>query len=255
MQINTHDTEPSLVANDSQDVAGTPASCAHNPYLPVVFSERGCGRTGASQAVSTQPEVLVLATRSLRAWPNSERGRGRLLPLVEALTTPFATDAHFVQYSVPSHPYRLLCTAYEKLSSPAQVRLFVADVDSLEAHKKRIPATDGWFEEESCKLARLLGDMPGAYVYRTTGGYRLVYTLTPAFDIGTEDDAIAWKQFYVRSLIHLAREYSIVADASCKPWNWLFRLPRATRNVLRGPETPYTLGDPSVVGAWSYVPS
>jgi hypothetical protein len=254
MQINPHETEPNLAAVDRADIRAAPATCAHNHNPPVVGLERGCGRSEPPESTLPQPHAFVLPRRAVKAWPGSDSGRGVYVPLGEVLTAPFTTDAHFVQYSAPTHPFRLLSTAYVQLPTPPRVNLMVIDVDSPEAHSKRIEATDAWFCDENSKLEQLLARMPGSFVYRTTGGYRIVYTLGRPFEIATQADEVAWKVFYIRSLVHLAREFDIVGDATCKPWNWLFRVPRATRNRLRGPETPFTMGDPAAIGVWTYEP-
>jgi hypothetical protein len=190
----------------------------------------------------------------MEGWPAATAGVGKQVTLEDLLTVRFGTDAHFSQYFAPGHPWRLLHDAYKQLPTPPSVGLIVFDADCEEAHRTKTPAPETWFELERPKLIRLNTDMPGCFVYRTAGGYRIVYRLRRSAVIDSSDAELAWRLYYVLSCVYLARTYEIIADPTCKSWAWIFRAPHATRSREFGPEERECIGDPQNVGWWSYVP-
>lgn len=190
----------------------------------------------------------VFTHRFLRAWPNDGAKETLYLPVSEVLTRTFETDVHFAQYSCPTHPYRLRRDAYDHLLEPPEMVLMVFDIDSHDAHVTGEEASDAWFAAEKKKIDRLLQSHPGGYAYRTRGGYRLVY-LAGDRVIASEQDALAHRLHYVSAAVHLAEEFGIVVDPTCKPWAWLFRAPRATR-AGGMPEARQSFGDPAAIGVW-----
>lgn len=209
------------------------------------MSGRGFGRSGADPLLPVFPHAKV------RAWPNPGAPSIDYVPLSRVLTEPFATDAHFAAYSVPEYPYRLLHSAHEKMSVAPRMSLLVFDVDSAAAHRAHAEADDAWLASEGAKVTRLLATHPGAYLYRTRGGYRFLYRVGPVeMAIDSSQREREWSFFYARTAVYLAARFGILIDGNCKPWNWIFRAPRSTRVPGCLPEDRESFGDPRSVGYW-----
>src|SRR5262249_36221482 len=155
--------------------------------------------------------------------------RVRYVALNEALTSDFPTDAHFATYSCPAVERRLCLgaltspRALAELGGHVPMVLAVFDVDCVEAHGGDAAATDSWWIAEGEKTAALLGVPPGGFVYRTRGGYRIVYRLLGPPPLRDENDAAAWSLGYLGWVAYLARRFGIEADPACKECVRLFR--------------------------------
>jgi hypothetical protein len=220
--------------------------CAQNPYYPGIVVNRGFGRTDVDE-----PLLPVFPHRAVRAWPNEGAPRVDYLPLQVLLTRQFSTDAHFAGYTAPHQPYRLLHGAYQQMNEPPRMAVLVFDIDCPSAHETGRSASDEWFAAELEKVGVLQGAHPGGFVYRTRGGYRIVYQVVPAeHAICSEATELGWRFQYARSAVYLARSFGIVIDGTCKAWNWIFRAPHATRDPAAGPEARETFGGPMTAGYW-----
>lgn len=212
---------------------------------------------------SSSPLFVPLVTsQKIRSFPKHENGgRVRYLPLDEALTSDFVTDAHFAAYSQPAVERRLCLGALTspralgELGGHVAMVLALFDVDCAGAHGGDPTAADSWWMGETAKLRALLDVHPGAFIYRTRGGYRIVYRLPGPLLLRDENDAAAWSLGYLGWVAYLRRRFGIEADPACKEWVRLFRLPRATREEGGRPERRETIGDPANVGAWACEPS
>jgi hypothetical protein len=116
-------------------------------------------------------------------------------PLAAILTRAWTTDAHFTAYHVPTWPYRLSRDAIH-LDGGVVMVVFIGDIDCAQAHAVSgrhgdIPASDDWWLEEVEKLERLRAVFPGAFIYRTRGGYRLIYRLAAPRMLRSPSDADA----------------------------------------------------------------
>lgn len=199
------------------------------------------------------PDVLAVRNPYVRSGESSELlvGVGRLSDM---LTIAFSDDAHFAAYEAST---RLKHTALAN-NGRVMMQLLVFDVDCAASHKAgggsaAHPAPNDWFEKERHKLTKLLKRHPAAFIYRTRGGYRIVYKLRSPHVV-TEETKRLWSTFYVRCCAYLARSFDIVCDCMCSDWTRLFRVPHATREVGGAPEQRETLGDPASVGVWTHVP-
>jgi hypothetical protein len=173
----------------------------------------------------------------------------RYFPLDAILTRAWTTDAHTAAYSVPGHPYRLSRDAVQ-LEGGVVMVLFVADIDGPDH-----TAHDDWWLAELVKLDALRKEFPGALIYRTRGGYRILYLL-PAPRILTSTEAVeAWRADYLAWIAALRRRFQIYADASCHDWQRLYRLPHATRTPGGRPEAREMVGNPYHVGVWTCEPT
>lgn len=200
-------------------------------------------------AAIAAPQVPVMS-RFAKGWPLHAEHFGNLITyrdLAEALTADHATDAHFAAYSVPDVARRLGGDGvFEALDGrPVTMALFLLDVEPA----GHAPVTPEWWTAEQAKLARLLADHPGGFVYRTRGGYRVVYELAEPVLLRDAGDAERWKRTYTAWLAAVLERYQIAADGSCKDWTRLYRLPRVVRDGE--PQTPETFGDASLVGSWA----
>lgn len=206
-----------------------------------------------STADVRQPLVPVLSTSHLKAWPKHDTGaRARYLPLPEALTTQYRTDVHTAAYSAPTVERRLSRDAVSEIAGGVCMALVVFDIDGDE-HK----GSDEWFKDERGAIfdlveARASGDddVHPPFVYRTRGGYRIVFRLERPIYIRDAADAAAWTALYAAWAANLRRRFGIAADLSCKDWQRLFRLPHATRDDNTGPEDREVIGDPKNIGTW-----
>lgn len=190
----------------------------------------------------TVPSVIALLEQGVGGWPEYDDDRAGAASLLDILTRPYDLDVHFTAYTanVPRrHTAGSLTRAEE-----AGVRMVAAvfDVDG-EGHQ----ATEEWWKGELEKFKPLVTE--GAFVYRTRGGYRIVYELADPFPVNTPADAERWTRLYLAWLAYLKAEHGIVADNRCKDWPHLYRAPRATRE---GVQLDFeTFGDPEALGFWS----
>ena len=182
-------------------------------------------------------------------------------PLARVLFEDFESDAHFLAYSCPGFPARVNQCVFSLLpGTVVRMVLQVFDVDCPDSHRShggdhKQPAPDSWWDEECIKLRNLFARHPGAFVYRTKGGYRIVYIRTRPFQIHGKDSSDAWAYDYFRCCCYLARAFGITADPACANWNRLYRAPCATRDKNAGPEDRQSVGDSDDVGFWDHAPS
>lgn len=195
-----------------------------------------------------QPSLQVgLVDRFARSWPKYSSGAPmRYVSLADALATAHTWDAHTVAYSVPTVDRRLgTPQVFERLDGVPMV-LYIVDVDDPEVHGTSKPVRPEWWAAERPKVELLLVDHPGGYVYRTRGGYRIIYRLAEEVVLRSTADAETWKRRYIASLESLAERYGIVGDRACQDWTRHYRLPRVTRDgVLHEYET---IGDARAIG-------
>jgi hypothetical protein len=204
--------------------------------------------------------VPVLSQQPIKAWPKNESGgRARYMPLADALSQSFATDAHFAGYCVPSLERRLDMGALghaplQQIGGHVAMQLAIFDVDAASSHKAlggdgAIPASDEWWLAELVKLDRLRAEHPDLFQYRTRGGYRVVGVLREPFLMNEPEHGAVWGRRYMSWVAYLRRRFTIAADAM-HDWPRLFRLPHATRDGSKAPEQRETVGDPAAIGVW-----
>ena len=106
----------------------------------------------------------------------------------------------------------------------------VFDVDSEVAHRTKMPATDQWWSEEIEKIIMLRQAHPGAFIFRTRGGYRIVNLLASPVELRSAEEAKCekWTPLYLAWVAYLWRRFAIRCDCVAD-WQRLFRLPHATR--------------------------
>lgn len=204
----------------------------------------------------TAPLLLlpVLADKRSNAWPEHPAGRPALyLPPAELFEQPYPTDAHFAAYSVPRVPRRLATAeALARMASQGGVPMVLAVFD-LDAPDHQ--ATEAWLDEQLPKFDALWEQHPGLFVYRTRGGYRLVWRLSEPFVLRDLGEAARWRRQYQRWCCYLARRFDLVADPSCADWTRLYRAPHATREPGGQPEQLPVWGNASELGAWGVGPA
>lgn len=191
-------------------------------------------------------EIPTFRDKFARGWPEHAEGeRAVYLDLARAMTEPHASDAHFATYAVPAVERRLATEHVFAEIEAVPIVLFVVDVEP-DGHA---PVTPEWWTAERAKLERLRADHAGGYVYRTRGGYRIVYQLAAAYEIRSTADATRWKATYLAWLDHLQERYAIVGDRACQDWTRLYRLPRVVRDGQR--QDLETIGDAAAIGTWA----
>jgi hypothetical protein len=188
-------------------------------------------------------------------WPGAEGKQPRkhpFVPLRDALERGHPSDAHTAAYYFPTWRTRINVEGLKLLpgeedglvpllhaSRPWMAWLFI-DVDDVESKRRHKPACEEWRATERAKVQHLLSVYPGAYVYETDHGYRILYRLPAPQEAG-----VAWGGFYLHSLDHLRQQFGINADRECDGWNRLFRLPLNDRPRF---------GDARNIGYWTFVP-
>jgi putative DNA primase/helicase len=206
--------------------------------------------TAAAVAAQSAPggesiPIPVFDTKYAKGWPENEIGDpAKYTPLAVALTARYRTDAHFAVYSVPNIRRRLATPeVFARLADGLVMCLFAVDVDAPE--KK---CTDAWWDEQKLKIDQLLADHPGAFVYRTKGGYRMIYVLIKPEVLRSEGDAARWKRRYLAWLGYLKSTYDIDGDPACQDWTRLYRLPHTVRDGK--PQELDTIGRADAIGGW-----
>ena len=203
------------------------------------------------------PRLPLLASQKIQAWPkHADAPHVRYYSLDAILTRSWTTDAHMAAYSVEVQPNRLTSDAITSLNDGVAMVLFVVDVDCELAHaanggKGDAPAPDAWWLRELEKLDQLRQELPGAFVYRTRGGYRIVYWLQHTCVLCSKADAQRWRESYLGWVAVLRRRHSIYADPACADWTRLYRVPHATRDPGGRPEQRDTMGNPHHIGMWA----
>jgi hypothetical protein len=183
----------------------------------------------------------------------------RYFPIDAILTRAWTSDAHTTAYSVPDMPYRLSRDAVQLEGGVAMV-LFIADVDCTLSHASSgghgaAPAPDAWWLAELDKLDALQVAFHGAFIYRTRGGYRIIYLLPSALVIHTPEEVESWRADYLAWIAALRCRFNIYADPSCHDWQRLYRTPQATRTPHGRPEARETIGSPYQIGTWTCEPT
>lgn len=175
--------------------------------------------------------VTVLRVLFVRSWPTHADGeRADVLLLGDALERTYTSDAHMVAYVSPLRR-RLSHQAIGQTDILMHVAVY--DVDCPAVHGTSTPAPDEWRASEGARLHALRRDHPGAYVYDTRGGYRIVYRLPAPVPIASDSDAREWRRTYLAVIAYLTRRYGIIADPSCADWPRMYRLPRVLRDGAR----------------------
>lgn len=222
--------------------------CPGLPVSPAVPGTRSTG-TGTTGGLAAEPGVLVLPHPRCIGWPKrlGARDLGELVAVPEALTRAFQSDAHLAAYSAQRRgkPFRLRLTS-GAIGWPhveIAMRLLVIDVDAPE-HK----SSPAWRAELRGKLEALDRKHPGAFVYFTRGGARVLWRLGEPFELREPADAARWREVYRRVVRYLGERFGIEADASCADWTRLFRVPRARRDGVQ--QEPETIGNAHEIGAF-----
>lgn len=191
------------------------------------------------------PPVLVFPNPFPRGWPGSSFGtNGELMTLREALTRPFHSEAHMVQYTAEwkkggDVARRLTSEAIGKVST-LQVNYLHMECDCPKA-MKNTPEAQRWKDAHAPRFLALLQAHPGGYVYQTRNGFHVVYLLAPSFSIERAHDAARFKAFILAQVAYAKREFEIEFDDKCKDWQRFMRLPGGTRDGV--PQVPSFLGE------------
>jgi hypothetical protein len=256
-------------AVNGTDIAAAPVACTDITAAPTAC-------TDATAPMNAADIVLpVFVSARVRSWPRHEvGGRGRPTLLGIALTDVYNVDAHCTQYECPNVERRLSWLtidtpeAMEVIGGSINMMTIMFDVDHAPSHAAGGSGAnltiDEWWALEIAKVMPL-----NTFVYRSRGGYRIVYTLPAPFSIKTRADAEAWTDFYLCSVAYLRRVHGIVADPTAD-WQRMFRLPHARRidlgkkgetveeqtarelrNAAIAADNYATIGDPNQIGVWS----
>lgn len=200
-------------------------------------------------------EVIAFPNRYTRGWPEHDDKRASRCTVAELLTTRFQRDAHFAAYVADVERRHTIALLQDPANAPriagANLRMVLAvfDVDDPVAHETESPARAEWRDVEIDKLAALLDEHPGAFLYSTTGGHRIVYSLAKPYTLRSQRDDVLWTARYKSWARYLDRQFGIAVDTSCSDWTRLFRAPFVVRDGKV--QTPSTFGDPAALGTWA----
>lgn len=198
-----------------------------------------------------------MRNRYVRSWPDkpgiATGERAYEVPIAEALTRSYTTDAHHVQYTSPV--VRRLSAEALDTGTAVTLNIVVLDVDCPETHGTPEPAPESWRVELRGKMAALHDAHPSPYYFETKGGARIMYRLPEPAVISAPDQSKLWSQYYALLTAYVARRFGIEADPACGDWQRLFRLPRATRDGAAAPESWLVVGDADAIGALHFEPS
>lgn len=160
------------------------------------------------------------------------------LELGDALTRTWPSDAHMQLAYSPNSPRRRLVAA-EIGRLAIELHAVAFDFDGP-GHR----ADDNWRERFA---ERATSAAPGAFIYFTRNGARIVGRFAEPFAITSPADALRWRACYTAQCARFAA-HGLDADRACADWGRLFRLPRATRDLGGAPEQWPTIGDPHNIG-------
>ncbi len=155
--------------------------------------------------------VAVAPDKFRKGWPDGSADYERL-PLEEALTRVWATDAHLVTYVVEGDAERqprLRKESWTRYGIPVSVGVLMVDVDN--------PGHREWEPGES------VGAPEGAGIYLTRAGYRLVQPLTALVPPPVAERMLA-------TWIAELRGMGVAVDERCRDWTRHFRLPHVVRD-------------------------
>jgi hypothetical protein len=183
----------------------------------------------------------------------------RYFALPDVLTRGWTTDAHTTAYSVSHLGYRLKEEAISDDGGVTMV-LFIADVDCELSHAANggrgdMPAPDEWWLQELPKIDVLREVFPNPVIYRTKGGYRILYRLATPRTLASAGDVESWQADYLAWVAVLRRRFHIYADAACRDWQRLYRVPHATRTRGGRSEAREVIGNPYHIGPWTCEPA
>jgi hypothetical protein len=196
-------------------------------------------------AAEEEPYIIMMDWPRATAYPKAENNVSvYLTPLSDALTGRYTTDAHF-QPLTTNIKRRLNNDAIGKV--PISVVYYVADVDDPFAHLFDLPARESWRAAEQQKIDKLRKKRPGAVVYWTRGGYRIIFRCAEPFQIASISDKEAWWARYHAFRRYLFRVADLVVDPTCKDFGRLYRFPRVRRDDEDLNST--ILGDPANIEA------
>jgi len=204
------------------------------------------------------PLVTVMEGARAMGWPDEKpvlmrrQDHALVMPLSQALTKSYRTDAHFTAYATPNGR-RLKMTALEHTA--VRIDVLVFDVDCEEVHGKGVPAPAAWRAESREKMLALRAAHRGFYYYESRGGMRIIYRQPIPFVLTSMDDARQWRQDYAVTAAYFKRCFDLDVDPACADWTRLFRLPRATRTAGAGPEDYPTAGDAAEVASLWFEPT
>lgn len=192
------------------------------------------------------PDLVVTVLAHARV-PSPERadtltlGSVEAVPLREALTRTWSTDAHVTAYEpveLPCEgapggylPVRLTRAAILE-GVPVDMQLLIGDVDPP-GHV----ATDAWRVDVEARLRA-----SNLAWYPTRNGYRVIARLPEPIRIANEADEREWYEIYLGWCEGMRERWGLTLDAACKDWTRIYRLPRVARKGGRSDATVERLG-------------
>ncbi len=221
-------TDDTLLSFPSEPLSGVAPTVSHT----------------VSPNVAPKALSIIVPGQKIAGWPSLSKAirpkavrRLTTDSLVNILATHWREDVHFTQYAVsPLGNYRYNndlfntpeMSALRSAGGCISIIAIALDIDSP-AKKSGVPgAVDIWWEEERPKVLALREAHPGCLVWRTKGGYRVVWYTD--YSIRTPDDTLQWKKNYLTLVCYVKRQFGILADSACNDWNRLHRVPFGIRD-------------------------
>lgn len=194
------------------------------------FGWRSSRRSGGAELLTVFPHRRIKGYISAGTTP-LQAPAGEALPLSEAMSTTWPTDAHFVCYVAEDHGagHRLrLSTLGDEDGSRPTLAYLAVDVD-FPSH------SHGWDDlalaaDAAGWIETAVGLYPEVGFYSTLGGFRLLAELERPLPAELAESAL--KRWHT-SLI----EAGVPVDTACSDWTRMYRLPNVVREGV-GPVTP-----------------
>lgn len=196
----------------------------------------------------TDPLVMVIPDRDMASGIDSLDEIGttpkyRAVPFSDAVSTRWPGYHHFARYTVHGE------TRWPRLNKPAlpllraegkvvTVSVTAMDWDTGEG-KDHVPLDmDGYLaaKKDILRACVKVGIAEPTLIYKTRAGLRAIW-LHPEIEPEMAESFSRW-------LLIEFMKWGVRFDVKCWPWNWLFALPRVTRDGAELEPEPFHVGDP-----------
>jgi hypothetical protein len=190
-------------------------------------------RETSAEHTDATTRVTVLRSKFVRG---DDAEGAKVTSLSTVLTRPWKCGVLF-QQGFSEAGTRLTIAGLE--NAPALMTCVALDLDPP-AHQ----VTEGWRLGTRENAAKLLTELSG-FFFETPRGARLVFAIEP-IELRDRNDAREWSSRYDAFCDGMLGR-RIICDRACSDPFHLFYATRATRDPSRGPEDPFTLGDPATL--------
>lgn len=173
--------------------------------------------------------------------------------LYQALTHHATTPAYFVGYQPTNIGLRIRKDALQPLfygfthdAGGIRMHLALFDIDNHD----ELADIEVWFDSELAKLDIFLEEHPGAIVYRSRRGYRILAVLPQPVILRNQHDANQWTRTYTAWVNYIRRCFNINVDY-LTDWTRYQAVPHTVKEKGQPALDLEIIGDVENVGVWS----